>query len=158
MFVLSSVTIFSILALAVVSIIGLSLGVFLQNRQGATHRIFMILGLVTSCWLVLTHLSSLPQLVNYYLITARFTIFFAVPQSTLFFLLAHTIPDVHFKFSSRKLITITLCTFGVMVLTLTPFVFQDVSLVNGRGSLSIGMGMPLFVGWVSAFSVGALVV
>ncbi len=147
----------AILVLAVISIVALALIVIRQNMRSATHRIFFALSLVTASWLVLTHLSALPDFLTYYLLTARLTIFCAVPQSVLFFLLAHTLPSENLVLSHHRFRLLIVATIGVMFLTLTPLVFSSAVITGGRGTLAVGFGMPVFVAFVSILSIAALV-
>ncbi len=147
-----------ILFLAVASISSLVLGiwVYFNNPKSATNQIFGILGFFVSVWVIAMYLAQAPQFIDSALLITRLTIFFAAPMNALFFLLAYTIPENSLKIGKRWLAALLTATLLIMVLALTPYVFQRVDVVNGFPNPVPGPALALF-GLVSiAENIGAV--
>lgn len=138
--------------------IALAFIVFRNNPKSATNIIFIFLSFITSIWLILINLST-TQLSPYYnLIYTRLTVFFAVPQSVLFFLLAYTIPSSTLILKKKYFYSIILGMILIMVLTLSPYVFKEVQVVGTNIKSIPGPGIILFAIFTSFFSIGAVYV
>ena len=77
--------------------------VYKNNTRSATNVIFGLLSLVTSIWLLVNHLALSTNFSSISLLLSRLSIFFAVPQILLFFLLSHTLPMEKLRLSRNKL-------------------------------------------------------
>jgi len=133
----------------------LLVAVYRQDDKSATNKIFVALTLSISVWLVAAYMSVTP-VTN--LIWARFTIFFATPMTLLFFLLASTLPYDRLQFSRGKLFTALSCTFIVMGITVSPFAFKRVDVVDGSLQLIAGFGMVPFSLLATLFSLASIYV
>jgi signal transduction histidine kinase len=130
--------------------------VYKNNPKSATNIIYVLLSLVTSIWLALMQVSSEPEYSSEILTYSRLTLFLAVPQSVLFYLLARTLPDQNLSMSKKKLAVLCVSSGIVMALTLTPWVFKDVQIKNGAFSPIIGPGIALFALFATVFSAAAI--
>lgn len=151
---------FTQLILATVLVINVLLAflVFRSDRKSATNGIFVLLCLATSLWLVMIHQSSIPSSPTMTLWYTRLTVFLAVPQSVLFFLLAHTLPSKNLLFKNDSFRFLLIGTFLIMGFTLTPYVFKEVQ-IQGDTIRSIpGIGIPIFAAFTSFFSLAAIYV
>ncbi|HLD60601.1 MAG TPA: ATP-binding protein [Patescibacteria group bacterium] len=148
----------AVLLITMVSTILLASLVYKREVKSATNTIFTILSLVTCGWLLAIYISSEPLFATSYLWWSRITILLAVPQSVSFFLLAHTIPATQLGIKKYWLYLIIVLTGAVMALTVSPYVFEGVELVHNAQQLIPGKGMPVFVGFVTLFSISAIVV
>jgi len=149
--------VFAILVLVIVSNILISYAVYRNDRKSVTNIVFVALATVTSIWLVVAYISTNTTSPELYLFWSRVTIFFATAQAFSFFLLAHVIPKNKLEHASVSLKLVFFCTFLVMILSLTPAVFSGVNHVEGSSTLSVGWGIPFFVGLTSFLSIGAIV-
>ncbi|MCK5591103.1 MAG: hypothetical protein KAI72_04030 [Candidatus Pacebacteria bacterium] len=126
--------------------------VFKNNPKSATNQIFTLLSLVTSLWLIAMYLAVVPVLFSHALLLTRLTVFLAVPQILLFYMLAHTLPSNKLQMSKKTLSFIFGLSALVMILTLSPYVFTDVQMVNGFLKQFVGPGMPVFFVFALFFS------
>jgi signal transduction histidine kinase len=118
-------------AVAVATSVILGFIVFFHNRKSATNVLFLIFALVSSLWGVLNYLAY--QIYNPFisLWIVRVVMFLAVYQAFTFFLLMYIFPRKEFGLSRRfKYILFPVVIF-VSILTLTPLVFSEVSIVRG---------------------------
>src|ERR1043166_554704 len=82
-----------LLVIAAVINLFLAFVVYRSDTQSATNRIFSLLAIFTTLWLFTAYGGVLPSISEYALTVHRLGIFFAAPQSLLFFFLAHTMPS-----------------------------------------------------------------
>ena len=155
---LSSTAVIAAYGFVLVATLLLGFAVYQNNRWSATNQIFAFLSGITVVWLTLTYISTHPAFVEDYLPLARLTIVFAPLQALSFFFLAHTIPSAKFLLSRRRIRLLVVAAVAVMGLCVSPFVFSDVTFAGGKATLIPGPGMPVFVLFVSALSLGAIVV
>ena len=121
-----------ILVVVVASNLILSFVVYKNDRKSATNRIFSLLNLVVSAWLVVMYLSLHEQAnTQLNLLLIRLSIFLATPMSSLFFLFANTLPSKVLRISRAKLILLATATLLVMLISVSPFAFTGIEFVNG---------------------------
>lgn len=120
----------------------LALLVFKNNPKSATNLIFALLGSVISIWLIVMYISFQPLAES--ILWIRLSLFLATPMSTLFFLLAHTLPMEKLRLSSFRLAIIALANTTVMAVTASPFAFTDVVITNNTPTPVPGAGIAVF--------------
>ncbi len=151
---------FTQLILASVLVINLLLAflVYKSDNKSATNIIFVLLSLTTSLWLVAIRKAGIPSTPALVLWYTRFTVFLAVPQSVLFFLLAHTLPNKNILLKRHLYKLLIFATLFMMAATLSPLIFKDV-IIQGNTIRSIpGIGIPFFALFTSFFSLGTIVI
>lgn len=129
------------LILAVAADALLAFIVFLSAPKSATNRIFSLLTVCTMCWLAITYVVRLPELIPYSLILHRLGIFFAAPMSALFFLLAHTMPAPRLRLARPWFWAIVAATLLMMGFNLSPYAFTGYVLVGGASEPVPGLGL-----------------
>ena len=151
-------SIFSQLLLYIVLIVNIVLAVVIyrDNRQSATNIIFFFLCLTTSLWLLAIHKSTTPTTPFLTLVYTRLTVFLAVPQSVLFFLLAHTLPSINLLLKKSYFNMLLIGATLIMLLTVSPFVFKEVQITGGSIRSIPGLGMPFFAIFTSLVSLAAI--
>lgn len=122
----------------------LALLVFKAQPQRAINRIFSILGLLSTAWLLTNFISVHPAFLSSSLWWIRLSIFFATPVNAVFFLLAHTLPEEKFTLQKKYLFAIVLITVVVMIAALSPLVFSGVEIVDNSPQPIVGPGLILF--------------
>ncbi|MCK5026792.1 MAG: hypothetical protein KAS07_00070, partial [Candidatus Pacebacteria bacterium] len=100
--------------------------------------------------------SASPFFFSHALLLTRLTMFLAIPQVFLFYLLAETLPNNSFSMKRKYLIYLILEAFFLMVFTLTPYVFEEVKIVNGIPYQIPGIGILVFATVAVSFSVGTI--
>ena len=147
-----------ILVVVVASNLILSFVVYKNDRKSATNRIFSLLNLVVSAWLVVMYLSLHEQAnTQLNLLLIRLSIFLATPMSSLFFLFANTLPSKVLRISRAKLILLATATLLVMLISVSPFAFTGIEFVNGSPNPLPGPGMAPFGLFTISLSVAAVV-
>lgn len=132
--------------------------VYKNNPKSATNIIFSLLCIVTSAWLVCTYISLTPEFLTYSLFWGRMTIFFAVPQVVLFYLLANTLPNKKIPVNKKWLSIISILGIAVMLITISPFAFIGIKVDNNSLSPIPGPGIIPFIIFAVFFSLGAIVI
>jgi signal transduction histidine kinase len=130
------------LLIATIANLILGLWVYKNNPKSATSKIFGLLGLFVSVWVTLMYIAQAPQFIDQSLLLTRLTIFFAAPMNALFFLLAHTIPENSLRIHNRWILAGV--TFFIMGLSLTPYVFSNMEMVDGLITPIPSFGLPIF--------------
>ncbi len=133
----------------------LSIFVYRNNPKSTTNRIFGMLGIVISLWLVCMYAAQQPLFSSHYLSISRLTFFLATPMDMLFFLLARTLPSKELGIEKRMLTVLILVATVVMVLAITPYTFQRVELAGGIPKPIPGLALPLVGGFNVLLVVGA---
>ena len=136
--------------------IGLAFLVYKNNPTSATNKIFTALSFATTAWLPVIYLSIEPFFSQQSLLFTRLSVFFAVPQSVLLFLLAYTMPSPVFNLRKTTLFLIAAASFCLMLLTLSSLVFREVQFVGGVTRPIPGIGFPFFAIFTAAFSFYAI--
>lgn len=136
--------------LGVVGIVNLSLAVavFRADHKSATNRLFILLGLDISVWLVVQSLSLAPGTAVAVLWLIRFSNFFATSICLLFLLLADTIPSDQIRMNRRRFIFLTLAAVFVMAISLTPLSFSAVDVSGSVPVPTPGPGLAVFMVFV----------
>lgn len=134
----------------------LALLVFKNNPKSATNRVYTLLSLVISLWLIANYISLHPAFLNASLFWIRLSIFFATPLSALFFLLAYTLPKNSLQLGTTKLGILLFLTVATMVVTISPYAFTGVEIVNNSPRPTPGPGIGLFSIVSSLFSILAV--
>ncbi|UCH72203.1 MAG: hypothetical protein JSW62_01270, partial [Thermoplasmatales archaeon] len=130
--------------------------VYKNNPRSATNIIFSLLSLSIIAWLITTYISLLPQYLSTSLLWIRLSVFLAVPQAILFFLLAHTLPSKQISLKPWLMSFIWATGLGVMFLTLTPLVFSGVEIINNSPHPIPGPLIVVFAFFVAALSTLAI--
>lgn len=145
-----------ILAVAVIINVLLATIVYRSNSKSVTTKIFLLLSAFTSAWLIVSYIVRFPIFNSGALLLARFGIFFAAPISTLFFLLAHTVPYEKLRLSNKKFVLVVLMTILMMGLNISPYGFTEAVVVEGTIQPKPGAGFIPFAVISTAFSVLAV--
>lgn len=121
----------------------LGLLVLLHNRHGAANVIFIIHSLVGGVWAFVSYFSIVapPETA---LIWIRLVIFCAVPYVFLFFLFVQNFPENEFVKKKLAFGATLACMGLMMLLALSPWVFDHTTVVNGKIFPVIGPLMPVF--------------
>lgn len=130
------------LTIAALANVVLGIWVYKNNPKSATNKIFGTLGIFVTAWVIMMYLAQAPQFVDQSLFLTRLTIFFAAPMNALFFLLAHTIPENSLRIHNRWLLFGV--TISIMILSLTPYVFSHMEMINGLLTPVPSFGLPIF--------------
>lgn len=133
-----------LLVFAVVLNVLLAFLVYRSDPRSATNRIYGLLGVVISIWLVANFISIQTQFLTSSLAWVILSFLFAVPLNVLFFLFAHTFPNVHVRLKQSFLFVLFFLASGISVVILSPLTFQGVEIVNGEPSPVFGPGTLLF--------------
>lgn len=132
------------LAISSISSAILGVWVYKNNPKSATNRLFGVLGMVVSLWVITMYLAQAPRFLAKSLFLTRMTIFFAAPMNMLFFLLAETLPDNNLKTNKKLLGFLWVVTILIMGLSLSPLIFADVVITDGVPSPIPGPALALF--------------
>ena len=119
----------------------LAIFVYKNNPHSATNKLFTLLSVVISLWLVFNYISVQPSFISSSLLWIRLSFFFATLLSLLFFLLAHTLPDDRIKLKKRTLFALLFVTAVTMLIMISPFAFSSVQIINGSPQPVTGLGM-----------------
>src|SRR6185312_4705234 len=121
-----------VLLIAVFMELVIAIAVLRSDAKNATNIIFFLLSIATIFWLIVFYLGYLPSFYGYTILLARFGIFFAAAMSSLFYLLADTLPSP--KINLKPLwYRLTLgATALMMILNISPYAFTSgTSVVDG---------------------------
>ncbi|MBI4099354.1 hypothetical protein HY442_02415 [Candidatus Parcubacteria bacterium] len=129
----------------------LAIVVYRHNWRSATNRIFCLLSVAIMLWSA-TYVAYLPAFAPAVLWLTRLGIFFAAPLSTLFFLLAHTMPSDRLGLSRRELAVVVFATVFMMAFNISPYAFTDATFTNGAISPTPGIGFVPFAVLSTLFS------
>jgi len=134
----------------------LAILVYKNNPKSATNFIFALLGGVTAVWLVVYYLPLFPIFFDLSLLLIRLSVFLAVPQVFLFFLLANTLPKESLQPKKKLLFAIGAWSAFVMLVTISPYTFTEVKIINNSPHPTPGPALPLFSVTAVFFSVVAI--
>ena len=122
-----------VLALGIAIAANLILGfvIFFGDSKSHTNKLFFAQTIVLSVWSLVNYLSYRVTNPQDALLLVRLVLFFAVPNSIIFFFLVHTFPSA--KITAKPWVVKLLIVFTciTMILTLTPFVFSGVNIISG---------------------------
>jgi signal transduction histidine kinase len=145
-----------ILTITLVANVLLAIVVYTSNPKSATNRIFTLLNLFITLWLLDIFIVRIPTFFSVSLIIHRFGIAFAAVMSFLFFLLAHTVPSEHIRLN-QKTFRLTLGAAVAMVfLNLSPYAFTSVVIGGGMSQPVAGLGLVPFAALSTIFSIFAV--
>jgi len=127
--------------------------VYRQNRKSFLNKSFVGLNISISLWLLSLYVDAIlgPQL-----IFARLSIFFAVLITFFFFLLSHALPKGRFTLSGKKFVILILLTLGALLLTISPYTFTSLAIIDGKKEIVVGFGIVLFGLYTSILSAWAI--
>lgn len=127
--------------------------VYRQNKNNATNKLFVLLCLLMSLWLISVFLDTHfgPSV---YL--ARLSIFIAAPLSLAFFLFAYVFPERHLSLRAQISEWAIWSTVAVMFVNISPYAFTGPKVVNDKLSVVPGLGFIPFAFLSTFFSVGAV--
>jgi signal transduction histidine kinase len=130
--------------------------VYRENPGSATNRVFSVLTLSTTFWLILTYVSRTPGLFYDSLVLHRLGIFFAAPMSATFFLLAHTIPSDTIRMRTGTFYAVVVSTLLMMLINISPYAFVDIVFSGGSSQPQPGIGLLPFAVLSTIFSILAV--
>lgn len=136
----------------------ISLFVYVRNPKSATHFIYFLLGIVISIWLSIHFLSAKPISPQTNLILIRASIMFVALMEMLFLFLAATLPNNKFQIKKTFSIFLIIITSAVMGLSLSPFAFTSVQIINNFPSPEPGPGIAGFGIFVLSFVASSAIV
>ncbi|MFA5991461.1 MAG: HAMP domain-containing sensor histidine kinase [Candidatus Doudnabacteria bacterium] len=118
--------------------------VYFHERKSASNKIFLAYSLIISIWSI-TNYFSLTVSPEKSLVWIRLVLFWAVPHVFLFFFFVLNFPNSILAVTKK----ITSFLLGLMLflmgLTLSPFVFKNITTNNGSATPTPGVLMPYFV-------------
>lgn len=136
--------------------IALAFVVYRNNPKSATNRIFGLLSVLISGWLVANYISIHPSFVSSSLFWIRMSIFFATPMSATLYLLTHTLPHESLQVGRQKLALLLFSMLIVMIVNISPYAFTGVEIVDHAVSPTPGFGLIPFVIFSTFFSIYAV--
>ncbi len=145
-----------ILGAAVIANTLLAILVTKNNPKSVSNRLLSLLSIITTIWLIVSYLGIVPEFFSHSLLLSRLSIFFAVPQVTLFFLFAHTTPYEKIQMKNQSLFLLLIVAIGILFLTISPFAFVTTQVVNGQLMPVPGWGMGVFALYALFYSIGAI--
>ncbi|MFA7314821.1 MAG: ATP-binding protein [Candidatus Magasanikbacteria bacterium] len=139
----------SLVLLVITLLVNLFLIILVRRDHSFTGNIFISLCFLMSLWLILLYVDSS---IGPSVLLARLSIFVATVMSLLFFILAKVLPDKELNFKKSNMILIFISTLSVMLLTLSPFVFKNINIVDGKSNIEVGYGIAIFALFTTFFS------
>jgi signal transduction histidine kinase len=125
--------------------------IFFHQRKSASNKLFLLISVITVFWSIANYLSLTLSGIEA-LFSARLVLFFAVPHVILFYLFAKNFPNEKLIISNKNIIIISVIGFVVMLLTLTPYVFEDIKLIGDSVAPIAGPLIPIigltFIGFL----------
>jgi signal transduction histidine kinase len=119
----------------------LGIGVYLKNPKSATHRIFTLFCLNILFWTIANYISVRETT----LFWIRLVMFFAAPQSFLFFLFVHTFPAEEIQISRKIFLPLIIFVILVTGLTFSPALFSHLEYRDNQIIPVAGPAMLLFI-------------
>ena len=132
--------------------------VYRNNPRSATNIVYGLLGLIISIWLVINFVTLHPAFLTTSLFWIRLSIFFAMPLSATFFLLAHTIPYDKLRLSKKALLGVFISTLVVMFINIYPYAYTGIEIRDGSPNPIPGQGLLPFAALSTLFSALAVYV
>jgi signal transduction histidine kinase len=115
--------------IANVIFIYLGLIVFLHIKKNAVNIIFALIAFLNVLWSIANYFSvTLPP--DRILFWIRLEIFFVIPYAVLFAVFMNNFPSEHLLLSKKSVILILAWTIFMMFLSMTPYVFEKLIIVN----------------------------
>lgn len=128
-----------------------------SNIKSATNRLFALLTVSISVWMAVFFVSIQPVPPGMTSLQwIRWSLFFTVPVNVLFLLLAYTFPDDKLAVKRSTFWTLLFLTIAVCAITISPFAFTKVSLVNNFPMPESGKGLVFFAVFVLLTNIATL--
>ncbi len=116
--------------------------VYFHDRKSASNRFFLALSLATVFWAMANYFSlHVPE--DRVIVWVRLVLFFAAPHAVFFLLFTEQFPSRE-RPPLRVWLPLTVLLVVVMGAVLSPYVFSDVAIIEGRPIPTPGILMPLF--------------
>lgn len=148
---MSSMTLSTLfLVLSTVANVAIGIVVFRQNPRRKINATYAALAAVMSVWLVVNYLSYLPAYLGLSLYLIRWSVFWATPMNALLLSLVLQLPPKMGRERSWVWWVYGGAMLLIMGLTLSPYAFASVAIVNGMPQPQPGLGILPF----GIFSVG----
>ncbi len=122
--------------------------VYFRNPKSETNRLFVLLGFITSIWLLIYYISSLTLPPHLSIVLIRLSIFFATFMSGIFYLFSYTLPNTAISIGKKMQYLFLLLTLVIMTITISPYTFTKVTIINGTPSPQVGIGIAAFLLYV----------
>ncbi len=142
----------TLLIISVLANIALGIIVFVKNTRSATNRLFLMLTTSFVLWSV-TNFASIHPAILAQITWIRLVLFFAVFLCLSVYLTFNTFPSTKFTLTRQRTLFFAFSAFVTMSLTLSPFVFRDLRIVNGNAQPVPGPAIAVF-----ALNVGLLLI
>jgi signal transduction histidine kinase len=117
--------------------------VYFHNRKSATNQLFFLMSLSSVLW-SLANYFSLAGESRLLIFWVRAVIFFAAPHAVLFLLFIANFPSEKLTIKRPLFASIIALLVLVMAASISPFVFKDIEMINGRSVPVPGPLMPFF--------------
>lgn len=119
--------------------------VYKHNPHSATNRLFAFLGASIFVWMIILQLSFLQDVLLPTVYWIRLSLCLGALQCGLIFVFSRTIPSEKIQLSNKINIVIMCATVAIMVLTLTPYSFSEVtSYINNIPNPKSDWGLVVF--------------
>ncbi len=120
--------------------------IVVQNRKSVTGTVFVLLNVVTICWISANLLGTYDPAVQDKLFWIRLVMFFALWQAYFFYILALVFPRNTQENFFNRFPYVTVLTAVVSLVTLTPYLFTGIVSIgpNGIPTPKVGFGMAAF--------------
>jgi signal transduction histidine kinase len=115
-----------------------------SNPKSASNLLYAGLSVSVIAWMTATFFSLYPVYLGQSLALIRMSSFLALPMTLFFFLLAATIPRSRIPLSPILVVFSIIATLGTMAVTISPYTFPSVTIVNGTPVPTTGPGIILF--------------
>lgn len=133
------------------------LGFFVYAKNNtAIGKIYLFLSVTIAAWLIVTYFSLQSSFPSFELLLIRLSIFFAVPMSMGFMLLAHTFPANNLRMSRKFYLIVTTLNIVTMIIALSPYTFTGLKKIGLETTPIIGPGIVLFSIVTTFFSASAI--
>ncbi len=148
---------FSVLCVTLIAIILLGLLVISRDARSITNRLFFALMGVMSVWCLVNYFSIKD---DHNLLFVRLVLFWAVLFAAVFYFFVLAYPRKELISFKKKYFYLSLFTILVMALTLSPWVFKNLTFTSGSslGKPVVGPGIGLFGVTIGFYDIGGLVI
>ncbi len=116
--------------------------VYFHDRKSASNRFFLLMSCATVLWAMANYF-SLHVPADRTIVWVRLVLFFAAPHAVFFLLFTHQFPRRENP-PLRVWLPLVMVLIVVMGAVLSPYVFSDVAVIDGRAIPTPGILMPLF--------------
>ncbi len=134
--------------------------VFFNNAKSATNRSFLVFSLITILWSIANYLQYQPSTPEIGLWTVRAITFLGCWHAFSFFILCRAFPEEETRMRDTVFIGLTIIVAITSLLTLSPWVFQNVTATSETGVVTQIQNGPLIpaFGMMVLFFIGAGIV